>query len=501
MGRLLFTWVGATDLKAARANGADGLGPVAEAVSKRSFDEVHLLCNYSPDECAHYLPWLSSRGATPLIWHPVALSGPTQHREIYEKVLAICTTTMDAHPGAQATFHLSPGTPAMHAVWILIAKTRIQASLIESSKERGVVAVDIPFDISAELVPELVGAQLVDLTTAAPPDLADFKDIIHKSREMTRVLEQAARVAPWPVSVLIEGESGTGKELLARAIHAASKRKGKFIAVNCGAIPGELAESILFGHEGGAFTGASRERRPGAFESADQGTIFLDELGELPLDVQVKLLRTLQEGEVTRVGRPEPIKIDVRVIAATNRSVTEEVSAGRFREDLFYRLAVAVLRLPPLRERRGDLPALVDHLMARINEHSAAHRYPDKKLSPGARTLLSSHPWPGNIRELENTLRRAVIWSTGATISVEELRGALLEPPGRQGGDILGRPLGEGLDVDDLLEQVERHYLTRAMEEVNGQVTKAHKLVGIANYQTFTNRWKKLQQQKKGKKR
>ncbi|MCA9678707.1 MAG: sigma 54-interacting transcriptional regulator [Myxococcales bacterium] len=487
-------------MNAAKTDGEAGRGPVAEAVDKLPFDEVHLLCNYSADQSSHYLPWLRARTATPLTWHDVPLSGPTQHREIYEKVVDVCMRVLDDRDDCSATFHLSPGTPAMHAVWILIAKTRIPATLIESSRERGVVAVDIPFDISAELVPELVSAQLADLTSATPPDLADFDDIIHKSREMTRVLEQAARVAPWNVPVLIEGETGTGKELLARAIHSASKRPGKFMPVNCGAIPAELAESTLFGHEGGSFTGASRERRIGTFEAANEGTVFLDELGELPLDVQVKLLRTLQEGEIVRVGRPEPVKIDVRIIAATNRSVTEEVRAGRFREDLFYRLAVAVLRLPPLRDRKGDLTALVDHLMARINDQSAARGFPDKKLSPAARNLLSTHPWPGNIRELENTLRRAVIWSTGTTVSVDDLRGALLEPPGRKGSDILGRPLGDGLDIEDLIAQVQRHYLTRAMEEANGKVTQAYKLVGLGNYQTFSNWWKKLDKPQ-GKKR
>lgn len=496
--RLLFTWVGGADLKAAETAGAEGLGPVAEALDKLPFDEVHLLCNYAEKKAAHYLPWLDARVQAKLVWHPVPLTGPTQHREIYEAVLAICKTELGRHGGrSEVTFHLSPGTPAMHAVWILIAKTRVQAKLIESSKEQGVVAVDIPFDISADLVPDIVGAQLAELTSATPPDLADFGDIVHRSKEMSRVLEQAARVARWPVPVLIEGESGTGKELLARAIHAASKRKGPFVALNCGAIPRELAETILFGHEGGSFTGASRERRHGEFEAANDGTLFLDELGELPLAVQVKLLRALQEGEIKRVGRPEPIKVDVRVIAATNRSVTEEVSAGRFREDLFYRLAVAVLRLPPLRDRRGDLPFLIEHLMASINKQSVAQGFPDKKLSPAAKSLLSTHPWPGNVRELENTLRRAVIWSTGSTISVDDLRGALLEPPGRKGSDILDRPLGDGLDIEDLLEQVQRHYLTRAMEATDNKVTQAYKLVGLGNYQTFSNWWKKLQENKR----
>ena len=279
----------------------------------------------------------------------------------------------------------------------------------------------MPFEISAELVPDLLDAQLTDLAAGTPPDLAAFDDIIHRSKEMTLVLQQAARVAPRGVPVLIEGESGTGKELLARAIHDASKRKGKFIAINCGAIPRELVESVLFGHEKGSFSGAN-ELRLGVFETADRGTLFLDELGELPLDAQVKLLRALQQSEITRIGKAEPIKVDVRVIAATNRHLMDEIAPGAFREDLFYRLAVAVLRLPALRERKGDLVLLVDHLLAKVNEQSKSQGFGEKKLSPAARNLLLAHTWPGNVRELENTLTRAAIWSAGPTITVDEMR-------------------------------------------------------------------------------
>ncbi len=189
---------------------------------------------------------------------------------------------------------------------------------------------------------------------------------------MARLLTRARHVAARAVPVLVEGETGTGKELLARAIHAASPRRGRpFIAVNCGAIPSELVESSLFGHAKGAFTGAIAER-PGVFEAAHSGTLFLDELGELPLAAQVKLLRTFQEGEVTRVGETAARKVDVRIIAATHRDLLAEVTAGRFREDLFFRLAVAVLRLPPLRDRKGDLGLLIDHMFAQTWRTSPA---------------------------------------------------------------------------------------------------------------------------------
>ena len=272
------------------------------------------------------------------------------------------------------TFHLSPGTPAMAAVWIILAKTRFPADLIESSAKHGVRTVSVPFDISAEFIPNLLRGpdeRLEKATAGLPPETPEFADIIYQSDAMARVITRARRVAPRSVPVLIQGESGTGKELLARAIHGASLRQDKpFMAVNCGAIPAELAESELFGHEKGAFTGADGAR-VGYFEAANNGTLFLDEVGELSPSSQVKFLRILQDGKVLPVGATDHREVDVRIIAATNRSLAREVAAGRFREDLFYRLAVADLKLPALRDRTGDLNLLVDRLLQQVNEENA----------------------------------------------------------------------------------------------------------------------------------
>jgi len=481
--RLLFAWIGKRDLDAVQADAQDA--PIVAAVRSLDFDEAHLLSNYPARKGAAYAAWLTKLARTRVVIHQVELTGPTAYGEIYEAVVSVCDQVLAGRRDVDVTFHLSPGTNAMHAMWILVAKTRTPARLIESSEERGVQTVTIPFDISAELIP-MVGARLAGLTAGNPPALAAFSDIIHRSREMARVLEQAARAARWVVPILIEGESGTGKELLARAIHDASKRRGKFVAVNCGAIPHELVESTLFGHERGAFSGAT-EQRLGVFETAQKGTVFLDELGELPLDAQVKLLRVLQEGEVTRVGRVEAVKVDVRVIAATNRSLTDEIAARRFREDLFYRLAVAVLRLPSLRERRGDLPALIEHFLARVNQAAQVHGDVEKRLSPSARNVLLAHDWPGNVRELENTLSRAVLWSAGEVISAEEMRGSLLARPGASEAAVLDRALGDGFKLTELLDRVAKHYLERAMSEAQGNKTKAAGLVGLASYQTLTN--------------
>jgi transcriptional regulator with PAS, ATPase and Fis domain len=305
---------------------------------------------------------------------------------------------------------------------------------------------------------------------------------------MARLIGRARRVALHNVPVLIEGESGTGKELLARAIHRASPRRDqKFVAVNCGAIPRELVESELFGHEKGAFTGASQQRR-GYFEDASRGTLFLDEIGDLPQPAQVKLLRVLQEGEIVRVGATQPIKVDVRIIAATNRTLTDEINAGTFREDLFFRLAVAVLKVPPLRERTGDLGLLVDKLFAQVNEEAAKEpSFRRKTLSAGARNVLLGHAWPGNVRELLNPLRRMVIWADDTSISADDAREAVLASRVGKGDGTLGRALGDGFSLQTLLDEVARHYLARAMKESNGNKTKAAALVGLPSYQTLTN--------------
>jgi len=276
----------------------------------------------------------------------------------------------------------------MAAVWILLAKAKyLGAGLVESSLQQGVRQANIPFDISAEFLPVLLRKQdeeLERMGAGLPPEAPEFSEIVHRSAVMKRLLARARRVALHTVPALIEGDSGTGKELLARAIHRGSLRaKGPFRPVNCGAIPAGLVESELFGHEKGAFTGADKAR-PGCFEAADGGTLFLDEIGELPADAQVKLLRVLQERTIVRVGSGKAVPVDVRVVAATNRDLWGEVAAGRFRSDLFYRLAVATLRLPPLRERAGDIGLLVDRLLEKVNTDSAGTPgFEKKNLSSG----------------------------------------------------------------------------------------------------------------------
>lgn len=488
---LLLAWLGNTDLRASQAQGSTDLGPILSAVKAIAFEGVHLLSDHPSATAKAYVQWLEQQSGVAVALHPVKLASPTNHEEIYRAAVQVIEQVQGDAPRRALTFHLSPGTPAMASIWLLLAKTRYPATLIESSREQGVKEVVIPFELSAEFTPSRdKGADeaLTKLMQGLPPESPAFTAIVHRCAAMKRVVAMAHRLALRDVPVLIQGESGTGKELFARAIHGASGRSGQpFVAVNCGAIPQELVDAELFGHEKGAFTGAAAARA-GYFESADGGTLFLDEIGELPLASQVRLLRVLQEREVTRLGASRPKSINVRIIAATNRVLPAEVQAGRFREDLFHRLAVGVLLLPPLREREGDLSLLIDSLLSAINAEAASQPgYAHKKLDVGARNLLVAHPWPGNVRELHNTLLRASIWASGDRITREDVTAALAVTVAPKGDTILGRPLEQGLSLPDVMAEVARHYLGRAMAQAHGNKTDAARLIGLGSYQTLSN--------------
>ncbi len=480
-------WIGAADLKAAEGNAS--IGPIASALGSLQFDRVVLLSNYADSENRSFTKWIGKRTKAQVTVEKVELSSPTDFGEVYQAADKACRSASGKN--VELTFHLSPGTPAMSAVWILISKGRYPARLIESSPRFGVKETKVPFEISMEFVPELLRAQdarLSDLSASlAPPD-PEFSDIIYRSREMALVIARARNYAVHNIPVLIEGETGTGKELLAKAIHNSSSRKSNPLkAINCGAIPHELVESELFGHEKGAFTGATQTRR-GVFEEAHGSTLFLDEVGELPLGAQVKLLRVLQDQEVVKIGGSQSRKVDVRVIAATNRQLTDEVRRGAFREDLFYRLAVGVIKVPPLRDRSGDLTLLVDKLLARANDEAESYSgFRRRSLTAGARSVLLGHIWPGNVRELANTLRRLVSWSGEASISADDARQALFATRLDRDDDVLERELGHGFDIEALLGDVAKHYLSRAMKLAGGNKSKAASLLGLPSYQTLTN--------------
>lgn len=310
-------------------------------------------------------------------------------------------------------------------------------------------------------------------------------DIIGKSPKMLAVAENIQKVSPTKSTVLLLGESGTGKELFARAIHELSPRKElPFVPINCAAIPRELLESELFGYEKGAFTGAG-EKKLGKFELANKGTIFLDEIGEMDITLQTKVLRALQEGEIDRVGGTNSIKIDIRIIAASNKDLEAAVAGNLFRQDLYYRLSVFPITIPPLRERKEDIPALVEHFIAKL---SAEMNIPHKNISREAMDVLKDYSWKGNVRELENVIERAMILCDGGTITQMELRLTPLDTPGGKLEDIA--PDGTLDEVAKAaLRIAESRRIRKALEDTHGNKTRAAEILKVS-YKTLLTKIK-----------
>ena len=386
---------------------------------------------------------------------------------------------------------------------LLVVIMTAEASMknaVEAMKRGAYDYLTKPFDLDViDAIIEKVNRarEMTSQVTVLKEELKDRyqleKTIIGNSPAMRNVYKTIGKVAPSDVTVLVQGESGTGKELVARAIHFNSGRLGKpFIAINCAAIPKELLESELFGFEKGAFTGAT-DRKFGKFEQANGGTIFLDEIGDMPLDLQAKILRVLQEKEITRTGGSQNISIDVRIVAATNQELEQKVREKDFREDLFYRLNVVPIQLVPLRERPEDILLLVDYFLPKV---SAELGVPVRRCSPETRQLLARHPWPGNVRELENALKRAVILSSDSLLTPADFPALVTQK-------IAGRPARDDQPLEDLvdmklrnsfsnmdkmengdvysmvLEQVERPLIRFVLEKTRGNQVRAADILGI----------------------
>jgi len=381
---------------------------------------------------------------------------------------------------------------------IIITAQNTMANAIEAMKRGAYDYITKPFDI--EEVHLLVRRalemqrQTTELTRLEHETRKRFElgvELVGKTPVMQEIFKTIGRVAPTDATVLIQGESGTGKELIARAIHSHSTRwSGPFIALNCSAVPRELLESELFGHERGSFTGAT-EQRPGVFEVANHGTLFLDEIGDMPLELQAKLLRVVQEKELSRIGGREVIKIDVRLIAATNQDLERAVAQNKFREDLYFRLRVVPIQVPPLRQRPGDIPELINYFVDKINREMGTHV---QGVSQEAMQRLNSHAWPGNVRELENTLVRAAVMAPGPTLMPHDL--ALVQRENQENAyddlsleDVVRlklkeyfRQIGE-VEPKDLyeliLQRVEKPLIELTLERTNGNQLRAASMLGI----------------------
>jgi DNA-binding NtrC family response regulator len=518
--RILLSWIGYADFRALagtlppeqQSEVLEGLnpptplvgqaGPLKTLLDREQFDEVHLLTSHRGVRNRLYARWI---GGKPVL-HPVTVNDPTDYAEIFGIVDAELASVvrLPRTQGEELCVHLSPGTPAMTAIWLLLGKSKYHPTTFYQTYDGRAWVTHIPFDLIVDFVPQVLrdaDAKLQLLAGQGPQDVEGFKDIAGNSRSIRVAVGRARRAAQRDVSVLILGESGTGKELFARAVHDASPRQGRrFVAINCAAISRELLESELFGHKKGAFTGAT-EDRDGAFKEADGGTLFLDEVGECDPSMQAKLLRVLQPPDNNpcqrvfyRVGDSRPLTSDVRIIAATNRDLLDCVARHQFREDLYYRLGVITIKLPPLRERREDIPLIAARLLERINRDFARQEpgYRPRRLSGSAVEYAKKHPWPGNVRQLCNTLTQAAVMTDEEVIDRRDLADAIAEVPGKPAVELREIALGDGFSLERHLEEIQRHYLQRAMEEADGVKRRAAELLGYRHYQTLAAQLERL---------
>jgi transcriptional regulator with PAS, ATPase and Fis domain len=491
MRQVLVSWVGMHDLNASSKEELGALASIA-LESPIPFDEIHLLVSDWQDQIEEYTAWLTGilteRGSSPSLFvRKAEIPSPIDYLAIYSVVDQTLSDLCNS--GSKVTINLTSGTPAMTAVSLLLGQGVYSTLFVQSSREAGRESVKLPFDISLAYLEEQ-DKRLKELASDQSLD-ACFEHIPATSEAMANTLVLAKKIAPRNIPVMIQGETGSGKEVMAQAIHKASSRRAKpFIAVNCGAIPETLISSELFGHKKGSFTGADQDRK-GHFEMADGGTLFLDEVGELPLTAQVQLLRVLQEGQVTRVGESKSRPVDVRIIAATHRNLLQMVEDNLFREDLFYRLAVGVLTLPSLHERKEDIERFIEMFLEQINKEAESQPgYKSKTISQEGKKLITSRRWPGNIRELWNTLLRASIWSEGTEITVQDINASLIERT--QKNTPIDVDVSGGVDINQILDETKSCLIKSALDTTNGQKKKAAKLLGLANHQTLTNWMEKL---------
>ena len=388
--------------------------------------------------------------------------------EAEEPDVALLDLAMPEMDGMQTLREFARRWPSVPVV--MMSGRATLADAVQATKIGAFHFIEKPLSPEAVLLSVHGAAELRkarDLTRALTAELAPGDRLVGESAAMRDVRELIAQVAPTDARVLLTGESGTGKELVAAALHARSPRADSpFIRVNSAAIPQSLIESELFGHEKGAFTGAT-ERRKGKFELADSGTLFLDEVADLGADAQAKLLRALESGDIERVGGTAPVHVDVRVIAATNKDRAAEIAAGRFRADLFYRLNVVPIRLPPLRDRMEDVPELVRHIFARLQ---ARHRLPPPIMEMDAIRRMQRHTWPGNVRELANICERLAILHPGGAVTADEVDAVLPPPPRLPGDDGAG-------GLTDRLDDYERQVIIEALDQARGSITETARLL------------------------
>ena len=402
--------------------------------------------------------------------------------EIWHCAQPIVDELIESHGRDAITVHLSPGTPSMSQVWLLLVASQ-GLKAIQGNREDNTLRDEVlPFDIHTDFIGRMIQRQGREISNSLirPSDYArGFDNIIGNSEAMEEAIRDASLYATRPINIVLLGESGTGKELFAAAIKNSSERHdSNFVSLNCGAISSpELINSELFGHTKGSFTGANSDHK-GVFEQAQGGFVFLDEIGELPLEAQTKFLRVLQEKKLTRVGGEHEIICDFRVIAATHKDLKQEVREGRFRLDLYYRLATATVHIPPLRQRDGDIVLLAKFFLNQACE--AQNITPPLELSASALNQLTRHDWPGNVRELEFTMARAVLHASSVTLSKDDISKALDIFPNHQDHrkELYQRALDKGLSWQEAIAEYEGLLLSEALNRT-GKDKDAAELLGL----------------------
>ena len=486
---ILLTWLGTADIESMQQDNAGTIATIA-SFNEIPFDRIVILANHREEVWEQYSYWLSKRMS--MLGRP--------YKEIHIKN-AFIETPIDyasitktskkwidklSQLSQDLVINLTSGTPAMTTISVLIGKGKTNTSFVQATRENRILNVDIPLNFAIEYT-KSAAKNMASSAISLITNKTAFDSLIAYSPAMKIVKRQALRLAPTELPALIFGETGTGKEVLAKTLHFGSLRTDKQIkTVNCGAFPENLVESMLFGHVKGAFTGAISEHK-GLFEQADGGTLFLDEVGELSSDIQVKLLRALQEGEVTRVGDDKTISVDVRVIAATHCDLMKMVEEGTFREDLFYRLAVGIISMPALRERKEDIPVLIEELMQEINEKASKQpNYMSKKISQSAINFIIDQLWLGNIRELWNTLNRAFLWSDNQVLSHDDIENALITRQYNALNANIYLSATQPVDINQLVDNYKEKYVQEALKVSGGNKTKAAKMLGLKSHQVFT---------------
>lgn len=474
--KVLLTLTGLNDpWSKAPVSGDDQPGPILSLLACRQFDKVYLFS--TPTVAALTEQTAAAISGPEVFVRALHFADPTSYPDILRELRRECAPILAQHPGAEFFIATASGTPQMLACWFLLAASgEIPATLLQIrpaqyvSKDLPLVTETIP---SAPDYPRVLPHHRVVESGDAPSVLdSALKSVglVVEHPSMTKLAEKAAQVAPVDATVLLLGETGTGKEMFARLIHTLSIRRGPFVPVNCGGIPSELVESTLFGHRKGSFTGAT-ENRAGVFEQAERGTLFLDEVGDLPLSTQVKFLRVLQDKVVKPIGSTEERKIDVRIIAATHRNLSLEVKENRFRQDLYYRLKPITLQIPPLRERRSEIARIAMFLLTSLNRTYRRQR----RFSPEAIRTIVDYPWPGNVRQLEGVLINAVICGSSDLIDVADLQ---LDPV--ESTVQLPYPY-DGFNLKRFIADARKTIVSRALAMADGNKSQAARLLGVSS--------------------